>query len=171
MANEELELLREEAKDLGISFSPNIGEVKLQEKIDEYYKSQESSDEEIPAAEETLAEEKSEEKLVVASNKPKPMAQIAKELYDKASQTRVVTIIDNDQRVNNQTTTCKATWSNAYYDLGTKIFPLNTPIEIKQGFINVLKEVEIPHHIKDPKSGLSKTYMRKRFTISYEDKN
>ena len=166
--SDKLDLLKEEATDLGIKFNPNIGEDKLQAKIDAHYEAQESSGDELQEA------EQSEEKVAVASKatpaKKKTMAEIAKELYEKAKKPVVVTIIDNDQRVNNQTTTCKATWANSYYDMGTKIFPLNTPIEIPQGFVNVLKEVKIPHHTKDPKTNLSRTTMRDRFTISYEDK-
>lgn len=169
MANEELEALKQEAKDLGIEFSANIGAAKLKEKIDAHYESQETSGEEIMAAVKAVeAKEKSEEKPAVKSTGEMSMAALARELYEKACKTVVVTIIDNDQRVNNQTTTVPVNWSNQYYDLGTVSFPLNTPIEIQQGFINVLKECTIPHHVKDPKTNLSTTVMRQRYTISYE---
>jgi hypothetical protein len=170
--SENLEMLKQEAKELGITHSANIKESTLQEKIDAYYEAQESSGKEIEkavkAVEAANAKEKSEEKPVVSGTKKKPMALRAKEIYDKAKQTVVVTIIDNDQRVNNQTTTCKANWSNAYYDMGTRLFPLNTPVEVPKGFIQVLKEVKIPHHIRDNKTGLASTSMRNRYTISYE---
>ena len=166
--SEMIDQLKEEATELGIKFSPNIGKEKLQEKIDAYYKSQESSGDEIKAAVE--AKEQSEEKPAVSSTdvKHKPIAVVAKELYEKAKKTVIVTIIDNDQRVNNQTTTCKANWTNSFYDMGTKIFPLNTPIEIEQGFVNVLREVKIPHHVKNPDNNLSTVVMRPRYTIQYE---
>jgi len=165
-----LEQLKAEATELGIEFNPRIGEAKLQEKVDAYYKSQESSGEEIQAAvAKNEAEEQSEEKKVAVTGKNK-MAVLARQIYDNAKKTQVVTIIDNDQRVNNQTTTCKANWTNSYYDMGTKTFPLNTPIEIEQGFIDVLSEVYIPHHVKDMRTGLSKTTMRRRYTIQVEDK-
>ena len=175
MANEELDALKEEAKDLGIEFSANIGASKLKEKIDAFYESQETSGEELKAA--MAAVEQAEEKAVVSSKAaPKgelkgkqKMVALAQELFDKAKVTKIVTIIDNDQRVNNQTTTCKANWSNAYFDLGTRIFPLNTPIEIPQGFIDVLKEVMIPHHTKDNKTGLSAVVMRARYSVSVSD--
>lgn len=173
MANEELSALKQEAKDLGIEFSANISAAKLQEKIDAYYESQETSGEEIMAVVKAVEEqEKSEEKPAVKSTTAsgvKTMAQIARELYEKATKTVIVTIIDNDQRVNNQTTTVPVNWSNQFYDLGTMSFPLNVPIEIQQGFINVLKECMIPHHVKDPKTQLSTTVMRQRYTISYEE--
>ena len=94
---------------------------------------------------------------------------IALELFEKAKKTRVVTITDNDQRVNSQTTVCQANWSNMFYDMGTRKFPLNIAIEIPQGFIDVLSEVLIPHHAKDPKTGLSATTMKPRYSIHYED--
>lgn len=166
--SERLDELKQEATELGIKFNPNIGEDKLASKIEEYYKGQESSGKELQEAiAKVEAEEKSEEKVAVTGKQK--MIILAKKLYDKARETKVVTIIDNDQRVNNQTTTCKANWTNNYYDLGTKIFPLNTPIEIEQGFINVLQEVFIPHHVKDMRTGLSKTTMRRRYTIQVED--
>jgi len=173
MANEELEALRKEAKDLNIDFKLNDGVAKLQSKIDAYYESQETSSDELE--EMVKAVEQAEEKPVVKSKEtvtevytPKPMAQIARELYKEATKLVVVTIIDNDQRVNNQTTTVPVNWSNQFYDLGTMSFPLNVPIEIQQGFINVLKECMIPHHVKDPKTQLSTTIMRQRYTIAYE---
>lgn len=170
MANEELDQLKAEATDLGIEFSANIGAVKLQDKVDAYYKAQESSGDEITAA--IAKVEKSEEKPAVAGNSKKSveqqMAEIALMLYTEAKKTKIVTIVDNDQRVNNQTTLCTANWSNAFYDMGTQMFPLNVPIEIAQGFIDVLNEVQIPHHVKDNKTGLSTTVMRKRFSINVE---
>ena len=172
MANEELEALKQEAKELGIEFSANIGAVKLQEKIDAYYESQNTSSKELKEAiAEVEATEKSKEKVVASNVSGKTnMAALARQLYEEARKTRVITIIDNDQRVNNQTTTCKVNWSNQYHDMGTMTFPLNTPIEIPQGFINVLEEVMIPMHTRDPKTQLAVTVMRPRYTINYEDK-
>jgi hypothetical protein len=166
--SEKLIELKQEADDLGIKYSPNIGEEKLQEKINTYYESQETSSKELMEAVEAK-EKKESTKKTVATGKNK-MAILAKKLYEEAKKPVVVTIIDNDQRVNNQTTTCKATWGNAYYDMGTQTFPLNIPIQIPQGFVTTLKEVQIPHHIKDPKTGLSISSMRNRYTITYENK-
>jgi hypothetical protein len=166
--SETIEQLKEEATELGIGFNPRIGEDKLRAKIEDHYKSQESSGKEIQeAVAKAEAEEESEEKKVAVTGK-QTMTMLAKKIFEDAKKTRVVTIIDNDQRVNNQTTTCKANWTNNFYDLGTKTFPLNTPIEIEEGFISVLSEVYIPHHVKDMKTGLSRTTMRRRYTIQEE---
>lgn len=162
--------LKKEASELGIDYNPRIGEAKLQEKIDAHYESQETSGKEVEQAvqaNEATASEAEATKPAVKGKKT--VGQLAREIYDKARKTRVVTIIDNDQRVNNQTTMCSANWSNQYFDMGTVKFPLNIPVEIPQGFITVLKEVKIPHHQKDNASGLSFTTMRPRYTFQYED--
>lgn len=158
--NDELSLLKQEATDLGITFSPNIGLEKLKNKIAEYYQGVEDRED---------AETESEKPEAVSNEAGQNINKIALELFEKAKKTRVVTITDNDQRVNNQTTVCQANWSNMFYDMGTRKFPLNIAIEIPQGFIDVLNEVRIPHHAKDPKTGLSATTMKPRYSIHYED--
>ena len=164
-----LEELKQEATELGINFSANIGAAKLTEKIDEFYKSQESSGEEIQAAiEKKEATEKSEEKPAVKGNEKASRVARAKENENRARKTRIVTIVDNDVRENNQTTVAIANCSNMYFDLGTVYIPLNVPVEVKQGHIDVLNGVEIPLHGKDPKTGLTATTVRKRYSISYE---
>lgn len=159
-----LQELKQEATELGIEFSANIGATKLAEKIEEFYKSQETSGEEIQAAVE--AKEKSEEKPAVKGKEDKYAR--AKKAEERARQTRIVTITDNDTRENNQTTVAIANCSNLYFDLGTVYIPLNIPVEVKQGHIDTLANLEIPLHVKDAKSGLFKTEVRKRYSISYE---
>lgn len=162
-----IEELKQEAKELGIKFVPNISAEKLEAKIEEYYESQETSDQEITAPVE--ANEKSEEKSVVGDNK-KTMAEKAKEMEARAKETVVVTLIDNDTRENNQTTVAVVNCSNARFDLGTVYIPLNVPVEVRRGHLSVLKDIEIPLHTKDPKTGLSVTRLRPRYTISYGEK-
>ena len=162
-----IEELKQEAKDLGIKFVPNISAEKLAIKIEEFYESQETSDQEITAPE---VSEKSEEKSVVGDKNKKTMAQKAKEMEAKARELVVVTLIDNDTRENNQTTVAVVNCSNSYFDLGTVYIPLNAPVEVRRGHLSVLKDIEIPLHTKDPKSGLSVTRLRPRYTISYGEK-
>ena len=165
--SDKLDELKKEAKDLGINFSANIGEAKLQEKIEAYYQSQETSEKEIQEAiEVNEVKEESEVKSAVSGKKTK--GQRIQEAKNRAMKTKVVTIIDNDQRVNNQTTTCKVNCTNEYFDLGQLVLPLNMPVEVKQGHLDVLKEVKIPQHIKG-QGGLARVEMRPRYTISYED--
>lgn len=167
-----IEELKQEATELGISFNQNIGADKLQAKIDAYYESQETSGNEILAAvEKQEAMEKSEEKSAVSDKgKSNDLAKFASAAEAAARKTRVVTITDNDQRENNQTTVAVVNCSNLYFDLGTVYIPLNVPVEVRQGHINVLMETEIPLHVRDPKTGLSTLAMRKRYSVSYEDR-
>ena len=166
-----IEELKQEAKELGIKFVPNISAEKLAIKIEEFYESQEASDIELQAALDNKEKENSEEKSVVGDNKgKKSMAQKAKEMEAKARELVVVTLIDNDTRENNQTTVAVVNCSNNYFDLGTVYIPLNVPVEVRRGHINVLKEIEIPLHTKNPKNGLSETRLRPRYTISYGEK-
>lgn len=168
-----IEELKQEATELGISFNQNIGADKLQAKIDAYYESQETSGNEILAAvEKQEAMEKSEEKSAVSDKgiKSNDLAKFISAAESAARKTRIVTITDNDQRENNQTTVAVVNCSNLYFDLGTVYIPLNVPVEVRQGHINVLLETEIPLHVKDPKTGLSTLAMRKRYSVSYEDR-
>lgn len=168
-----IEELKQEASELGISFNQNIGVDKLQAKIDEFYKSQETSGNEILAAvEKQEAMEKSEEKSAVngkPSNKSVALDKYIVEAEAAARKTRVVIITDNDQRENNQTTVAVVNCSNVYFDLGTAYIPLNVPVEVKVGHINVLRETEIPLHVKDPKTGLNSLAIRPRYAIAYQD--
>lgn len=161
MSTETLNDLKKEANDLGVTFSANIGAAKLKAKIDEFYESQETSQVDV-------IEEDEVEEINSKPTKQKSMAEIAVELKARASKPVVVIITDNDQRINNQTTTAPVNCSNEYFDLGTMALPLNEKIEVKQGFIDVLKEVEIPQHVKDQKSGLSRVVLRSRYSISIE---
>ena len=162
-----IEELKQEAKDLGIRFVPNISAEKLSAKIEEFYESQETSDTELQEALDKKAKENSEEKSVVGDKPAKrSLAQRAKEMEARARETVIVTIIDNDTRENNQTTVAVVNCSNEWFDLGTVYIPLNVPIEVKRGHLNVLKEIEIPLHTLNPKSGLNEIRLRPRYSIS-----
>ena len=150
--------LKKEAKELGISFNPNIGEAKLAEKIEAFYKAQEG-----PGV--VVKEEAKEESVQGKKSK----GQKIREAEEAARKTRIATIVDNDQRENNLTTTVSVTCGNAYFELGLMRIPLNEPVEVMQGFIDVLKEIKIPMHVVDRKTGLTKTVLRNRYSISYED--
>lgn len=158
-----LQELKQEADDLGVKYAKNISANKLQEKIEEFYESQETSG----AAVEALVAEQSVEETPAPAPKSRSAKRIARE--KAARETRVVTIIDNDQRVNNQTTTCIVNCSNEYFDLGTRILPLNEKIEVAVGHLKTLEQVKIPLHVRDNKTGLSTVRLRPRYTITYEN--
>ena len=156
-----LDELKQEATELGITFSPRISAESLSKRIEEHY---------------AAASKTTDKPVVKAAGKDEAsdpgyyMRVYAREAEAKARKTRVVTIIDNDQRVNNVTTTCVANCSNDYFDLGTMFLPLNEKVEVRQGHIDALLSVFIPHHQRsrhDP--NMSETVMRPRYTIQYED--
>lgn len=160
----DIEELRAEATGLGIQFAQNIGAEKLKAKIDAFYESQETSGQELQTA--IAAKEKSEEKSAesgnVASSKRDRIAAAKK----AAMVERIVTIVDNDQRVNSQNTTAVVNCSNIHFDLGTMAIPLNIPVKVKQGHIDVLKDSTISLHVKDQKTGLSVPRSVPRYSIT-----
>lgn len=167
--SETLKQLKQEATELGITFSPNIGEAKLKEKIDQFYESKETVSQELQKVVDELEESPTSREEYKAKGMQSFRA-FAKEMEREARKTRVVTIIDNDQRVNNQTTSCVVNCGNQHFDLGTMVLPLNEKVEVRVGHLNALKEVKIPQHIKDPNNpSLSKVVLRPRYTIQYED--
>lgn len=155
-----LEDLKKEADDLGIKRNPSIGKAKLIEKIEAYYKSQETS---IVTPNTSAKEEGAE-----GGWTPERAQQLARAREKQARSTKIVEIIDNDQRVNNQTTSAPVNCSNDYFDLGTRRLPLNTAVEVMQGHIDVLKSVKIPQHTRGP-NGLSVVQLRNRYSISMLD--
>lgn len=152
MSTYDLVALKKEAKDLGISYANNVTGVVLHKKIEDYYATKENT-------------VKAETTSVKVTGKDAFIQDIKK----KASKTSIVTIIDNDQRVNNQKTTCVVNCSNEYFDLGTVVLPLNQPIEVAAGHLNVIKAVRIPQHVKDNASGLSTVRLVPRYTIQEEN--
>jgi hypothetical protein len=172
--SENMDELKQEATELGITFSPNIGEAKLREKIEaKYAEIEEANKAEELSISEDVMEEAEGHKVVTsfakkAAMKAKTVGEMARIAKEKATKTRVVEIIDNDPKFNAYSTTVTATCGNEYFDLGSIIYPLNTPVEMAQGHINALREVEFPHHQVGP-DGTSYYTMRKRFTVSYRD--
>jgi len=157
-----LETLKQEADELGIKYSGNIGVTALQAKIDAHYKKIEEGDSsnsvnEIPGV---------PTNNTTLPTKAKSFLEKARDAEKAARKTLVVRILDNDQRQNNHTTTVTAHCSNAMFDLGSVVLPLNMPVEVMQGHIDTLKEVQIPAHVKDYKTGLATTELRPRYTIS-----
>ena len=161
--------LKEEAASLGIKHNPNIGQDKLQEKVDQHYAAQEtSSDSVAELVNANKAKEISTNTGGVGQSNQQRLDAKIKASSIAARKTKIVKIVDNDQRQNNYTTTCTVNCSNQYFDLGTRILPLNENIEVAQGHLNVLKEVKITLHTKDAK-GLSAAKQRNRYSISSED--
>jgi len=155
-----LEDLKEEADQLGVRYNNNIGKNKLIEKIEACYEAEETSTITTNASSE---ENDSEDAWT-----PQKKRQLALEREKRARTTQIIEIIDNDQRVNNQTTSVTVNCTNDHFDLGTVILPLNTPVEVMQGHIDVLKTIRIPQHVRGD-NGLSIVQTRNRYSISLVD--
>lgn len=173
----DLQELKKEATELGVVFAKNISAEKLAERIDEFYEKQETPNE---AVTEALAEVNAVKESPEEVGAKKPVkGKTKEELFhekrfarEKAAKVmKIISIVDNDQRVNNHTTTCTVNCSNEYFDLGTVILPLNEKIEVAVGHIRALESVQIPLHIADIKTGMSSVRMRPRYTITYENTN
>lgn len=162
---DKLEELKAEATDLGIKFNPNISEAKLQEKIDAFYKSQEAGTPKI--LEDVVVDEPKGSSVKV--DKELAKRKMIADALKRANETKIITITDNDQRINHKTSVAVVNCSNAYFDLGTARIPLNMPVEVKQGYIDVLNEIMIPMHVIDTHTGLSRTERRRRYSIHFED--
>jgi len=156
--------LRAEADELGIVYNKNIGADKLALKIEEHYTALENG---TPAP--TVKAVEVAEAEVKGAKGYRPIGVRAKEAKAAALVTHIVVITDNDQRENNLTQVVSINCSNDYFDLGTVRVPLNTPVELAQGYINVLNEIKIPMHTRDQRTGLGKTVVRNRYSIAYQD--
>jgi len=157
-----IEELREEAEQLGIVYNKNIGADKLAIKIEEHYTALENGTPAPTVKVTEVAETKSAKGY-------RPIGVRAKEAKAAALVTHIVVITDNDQRENNLTQVVSINCSNDYFDLGTVRVPLNVPVELAQGYINVLEEIRIPMHTRDQRTGLGKTVVRNRYSIAYQD--
>lgn len=154
--------LQQEATELGIQFEPDIKAAELQKLIDMFYETQETSQAELQASIEKVEQATEKQEISIYAH--------AAEAETRARKTKVVIINDNDNRVNNVTTLAVVNCSNQFFDLGTIRIPLNEPVEIMQGHLNVLREVKIPQHVQDSTSGLSKVIVRPRYSIQEVDK-
>lgn len=180
MTDYDIDELKEEAASLGIEHHPNIGAAKLKERIDQYYEELEKNEPSEAVKALTEPKEDEEEQPVAAApqtSKHVPdgkrrmtMQEFAAHNAREMRKTRIITIIDNDKRVNDKTTTAVVNCTNGRFDLGSRIIPLNERVEVRQGHIEILAAVLIPQHVEDPKKpGMMTTVMRPRYSIQYHN--
>jgi hypothetical protein len=157
--------LKKEATELGLAFSEDVKAPELEAQINTHYEMLESQAvaEELSAAQGDFTE--SVETRVAVS-----MGQLAAKAEADARKTKVVIINDNDNRENAHTTLAVVSCGNQYFDLGTVRIPLNDPVEVMVGHLQVLRELRIPQHVHDNQSGLTKVVMRPRYSIQEVDK-
>jgi len=154
--------LKTEAIQLNLDYPEDIKASELEKLIDAHYEALEAADKQDTASTTNVVSAKTE----VASVK-KTLGQKAKDAEAAARKTRIIMVFDNDTRENSETTVAVVNCGNQWFDLGTVYIPLGEKVEVMQGHIDVLKEVDIPHHMRVGDS--SRTTIRKRYTISYED--
>lgn len=180
MTDYDIDELKEEAASLGIDHHPNIGAAKLKERIDQHYEELEKDEPSVPVeAQAETQEDKEEQKPTAAPQTSKhvpdgkrrmTMQEFAAHNAREMRKTRIVTIIDNDKRVNDKTTTAVVNCTNGRFDLGSRIIPLNERVEVRKGHIEILAAILIPHHVEDPKKpGMMTTVMRPRYSIQYHN--
>lgn len=180
MTDYDIDELKEEAASLGIEYHPNIGAAKLKERIDQHYEELEKDEPSAPVEVQAETQEDKEEqkpsaapqtsKHVPDGKRRMTMQEFAAHNAREMRKTRIVTIIDNDKRINDKTTTAVVNCTNGRFDLGSRIIPLNERVEVRQGHIEILAAVLIPQHVEDPKKpGMMTTVMRPRYSIQYHN--
>jgi len=163
--SEDIEELKNEATQLNIKFHPNITAVKLQARIDEKYEELSKEDPATPVLvkpeKDVVAKGSADDKLPLVAR----MKRLANELF-------VVTIADNDQRVNSTSNSCVANCGNAHFDLGTRILPTDQRVEVRRGHLEALRDVRIPHHIPSTvDKTISETVYRPRYSFQFHGKS
>lgn len=180
MTDYDIDELKEEAASLGIEYHPNIGAAKLKERIDQHYEELEKDEPSVSVEVQAETQEDKEEQVpTVAPQTSKhvpdgkrrmTMQEFAAHNAREMRKTRIVTIIDNDKRINDKTTTAVVNCTNGRFDLGSRVIPLNERVEVRQGHIEILAAILIPQHVEDPKKpGTMTTVMRPRYSIQYHN--
>ena len=180
MTDYDIDELKEEAASLGIEHHPNIGAAKLKERIDQHYEELEKDEPSVSVEVQAETQEDEEEQKPTAAPQtskhvPDGKRRMSMQEFDahnarEMRNTRIVTIIDNDKRINDKTTTAVVNCTNGRFDLGSRIIPLNERVEVRQGHIEILAAILIPQHVEDPKKpGMMTTVMRPRYSIQYHN--
>jgi hypothetical protein len=152
---EEIEKLKEEATSLGISFSPNIGAAKLQEKIDQYYESIDEDSKDVPSVQ-VKAE-------VVNSEPDTPRVAAMKAIREqekRARETRIVKITMVDKRESSFAT-------HAYFSSGgiQMNVPLDIFVEMPRLLINQAEKAKALVHIES--KGKTEHKLQKKYVVEY----
>lgn len=174
MSDERQELL-EQANEMGLDFHTNIPNVKLKALI---------ADSQNPAVEAPV--QATEEPVVdpvaamakeaAAKNKPIPpkkdnsLRERIRVSKGKAMKLSVVTITNKDNRENDVMTTAPLSFENQYFGLARNV-PLDIPVELEQGLIEVAESVMMTLHkdeiIQGKRTGNKVPVTVKKYAVSY----
>jgi pyridoxal biosynthesis lyase PdxS len=173
--SEKLDELKNEAITLGISFSPNIGEAKLQGKIDDYYAEEAASN---SAPVEVIEEEveAAPEPVVTSAKggtaKPRTVEQIKRDAVargkkimadsiraDKRTEIVKLTMVDKREA---------STATDAYFNNGNTAMrvPLDVFVEIPKGLIRMAESAKALIHMTGEKGTFSK--LTKKYVVEYK---
>ncbi len=159
-----IEELKNEADELGVSYSANIGEAKLQSRIDEFYSKESNNSGAV------IAEVKEEvEEVVETPTKTKPSKLTAKQRHRAAiakmeaenMETSVVKVMCVD-KVEASTAT-DAYFSNG--DVGMRV-PLDVFIELPNILITQIRDAKTTVHVKTSNGAVPKD--GKRYIVEYK---
>ena len=166
------EELLEKAADLGLEFPKNISTDKLEEKV-------------VVAMEEATDPPKVDEPVSVAppvavevtrESRKLDQLELQRKVTTEAKRvaltTRVVTLTNKDNRENDVMTTAYLSFENQFFGL-SKLVPLDIPVELEQGLIDVAESAMIPMHkdeiIRGRRTGNKVTVRVKKYVVSYGD--
>jgi hypothetical protein len=165
-----LEELKQEANGLGITYSPNIGAGTLADKIEAYYESQSAGDVVQMVEEDEVAGE-APPVAKTLTKQAKINLRVA-EAKKKAFSKKVVTLTSNDKRTNEYETTAYLSFENQYFGL-SKLVPLDIPVELEVGLIEVAKSTKILIHkdeiVEGKRTGNKTSSMIRKYNVSYEE--
>ena len=159
------------AEELQLTFPKNISTLKLEELIISSLEDDVSPpkvDEGVPEESPAAAEE--EPKGLSKLSKLELRRNAIKAAKEKAMVSRVVTITNRDNRENDAMTTAYLSFENQFFGV-SKLVPLDIPVELEQGLIDVAEATMIVLH-KDEIIGGKRTGNRtkaqvKKFAVSY----
>jgi len=161
-----LEELKQEADALDIKYVKNIGTEKLEQKIEDFYKSQAADS--LPKVKEDVEVIETPTAVSKTEDARTKFKRESKERQAARMKKRIVTITSNDKRDNHVTTT-------AYLSCGTvsKIVPLDIPVELEEALIIIAKTTPITLHVDEVIDG-KRTNNKvpksiKKYNVSYED--
>ena len=147
--------LLEQADSLNLTYAKNISTLKLEELI-------------LEASGAPVIEKQPEDTSKM--NKAELRRRATRIAKEKAFSTSVVTITNRDNRENDFMTTAYLSFENQFFGL-SKLVPLDIPVELEQGLINVAEATMIVLHkdeiIEGTRTGNKVPVQVKKFAISY----
>ena len=170
MVDKSLQELKDEAVSLGLDPKGLKSKADVAKLIEDSKESQ-TADDSVDEVQEVIETPVEVKKEVKPSNKPRSMAEVARDLKTAAMKTKVVTITSNDKRDNHLTSTCFLSSENQYFGI-SKIVPLDVPVELEQCLIDTAKAVEVVLHqdeiIDGKRTGNKRPKLVKKYVVSYE---